>query len=109
GFADNLQSIIVVVGDLSAYPYIKDRHVIYIDSSLAAMQLLLALQTKGLSTCVINWPEIDRNERQIRKIVDIEDYERVIMLIAVGYADENGGVPFSQKKGSDVILRGVRK
>jgi hypothetical protein len=29
--------------------------------------------------------------------------ERVVMLIAVGYADPNGGIPYSQKKSLDVL------
>src|SRR5690606_16867538 len=98
GFAENLTSIVAVVGDLSAYPYERDRHLIYIDGSLAAMQLMLALETLGLSTCSINWPEINANERKIRKVIKLKDYERVVMLLAVGYADQTGGIPYSQKK-----------
>lgn len=36
-FAENLPAMIAIVGDLSAYPYERDRHLIYIDGSLAAM------------------------------------------------------------------------
>jgi Nitroreductase len=107
GFADNLPAMIVIVGDLSAYPYEKDRHLIYIDGSLAAMQLMLALETLGLSTCSINWPEVDANERKIRKVINLKDYERVIMLLAVGYADPSGGIPYSQKKLNQLILEDI--
>src|SRR5690606_24822269 len=31
GFVENIQTLIVVVGDLSAYPFERDRHCIYID------------------------------------------------------------------------------
>ena len=51
GFAQQLPAIIVVVGDLSAYPLERDRHLIYIDAALASMQLMLAAETLGLSTC----------------------------------------------------------
>lgn len=107
GFAENLPAIIAIVGDLSAYPYERDRHLIYIDGSLGAMQLMLALETLGLSSCSINWPEVDASERKIRKIIDLKDYERVVMLLAVGYADNEGGVPFSQKKMNDLILEDI--
>ncbi len=107
GFADNLPSIIAIVGDLSAYPFERDRHLIYIDGSLAAMQLMLALETLGLSTCSINWPEDDRNERRLRRIVELKEYERVVMLLAVGYADPNGGIPYSQKKINTHILENI--
>ncbi|TGG95252.1 nitroreductase family protein [Natronospirillum operosum] len=109
GFAENLPAMIVVVGDLSAYPYERDRHLIYIDGSLAAMQLMLALETLGLSTCSINWPEVDSSEQKIRKIIKLKDYERIVMLLAVGYADAYGGIPYSQKKESQLILEDISR
>lgn len=107
GFAENLPAIIAIVGDLSSYPKERDRHLIYIDGSLAAMQLMLALETLGLSTCSINWPEVSSNERKIRKIIKLQYYERVIMLLAVGYADQTGGIPYSQKKQNQLILEDI--
>lgn len=98
GFVEGIPSLIVVIGDFSAYPLERDRHCIYIDSSLASMQLMLALETMGLSTCPINWPDIEFREQLMQKELGLEDYERPIMLLAVGYADPAGGVPYSQKK-----------
>jgi nitroreductase len=107
GFADNLQCIVAVVGDLSAYPFERDRHIIYIDASLASMQFMLACETTGLSTCPINWPDIESRERMLEKKLGLDIHERTIMLIAVGYGAADGGVPFSQKKGNDILMREV--
>lgn len=107
GYAENLPAMIVIVGDLSAYPYERDRHLIYIDGSLAAMQLMLALETLGLSTCSINWPEVNSRERKIRKVIELKDYERVVMLLAVGYADTTGGIAYSQKKENHLVLEDI--
>lgn len=101
GFANNFQSLIVVVGDLSAYPMEKDRHIIYIDSALAVMQLQLALETLGLSSCTINWPDIERHERQMAELLQLADYQRPTMLVAVGYANADALVPYSAKKTVD--------
>ena len=109
GYAANLPAIIAVVGDLSAYPFERDRHLIYIDGSLAAMQLMLALETLGLSSCPINWPEVDTSERKIRKIINLKGYEKIVMLLAVGYADKDGGIPYSQKKMHNLILEDISK
>lgn len=108
GFNDNIPSIIVVIGDLSSYEFERDRHLIYIDSSLAVMQLLLALEVQGISSCPINWPEVPKSEHEIRKLIKLEDYERVIMLIAVGYPDPVGGIPYSQKKNSSNLLKVIK-
>jgi nitroreductase len=107
GFAENLQCVIAVVGDLSAYPFERDRHIIYIDASLAAMQFMLACETMGLSTCPINWPDVEVRERMLEKKLELETHERTVMLIAVGYGASDGGVPFSQKKGNDILMKEV--
>jgi len=98
GFHDNLPCVIAVVGDLGCYPEARDRHVVYIDGSLATMQLMLALESLGLSSCSINWPDVEERERQLAKILGLAYYERTVMLLAVGYADPTGGIPYSDKK-----------
>lgn len=98
GFAYQLPAVVIVVGDLSAYPMERDRHLIYIDASLASMQFMLAAETLGLATCPINWPDVDASEADLRRIVTLPPHERVVMLIAIGYADDGGGVPYSRKK-----------
>lgn len=106
GFSHNFQSVIVVVGDLSAYPFEKDRHIIYIDSGLAVMQLQLALETQGLGSCAINWPDIERHERRMARELDLEPYQRPVMLLAVGYPQKDALVPYSAKKtAADLIER----
>ncbi|MDZ7901618.1 MAG: nitroreductase family protein [Rheinheimera sp.] len=98
GYAHNIPAILAVVGDLSAYPLERDRHVIYIDASLANMQLMLALETLGLASCAINWPDIENYELKIGQLLALKPFERVVMLIAVGYQDPDGLVPHSEKK-----------
>ncbi len=107
GFADNIPCLLVVVGDLSCYPAERDRHVIYIDASLATMQLMLALETLGLSTCPINWPDIEFREQQMQQKLGLAVYERPVMLLAVGYADPQGGIAFSQKKDDQLLVREI--
>jgi len=105
GFADNLPCVITIVGDLSAYPAERDRHLIYIDGSLAAMQLMLAFESLGLSTCPINWPDIEQAENKMQDLLGLKDYERPIMLLAVGYAKDKGCIPYSQKKNPDLLIK----
>ena len=105
GFSQNFPALIVVVGKLRAYYSERDRHVIYIDASLASMSLMYALETLGLSSCPINWPDIASKERQMRQVLDLEPDEKVVMLISFGYPHPEGMVPFSQKKSLAEIRR----
>jgi nitroreductase len=103
GYAQNIPTIVVVVGHLHAYFHPRDRHLIYIDSSLASMGFMYALETLGLSSCPINWPDIPSRERKMAKALSLTPDQRPIMLIAVGYPDPEGAVAFSQKHSLDTI------
>jgi nitroreductase len=105
GYAKQLPSLVVLIGDFSAFEHERDRHLPYIDGSLAAMQFMLSLETLGLSSCPINWPDVETLERRMQRELQLERYERPIMLIAVGYADPEGGIAYSAKKDSSILLR----
>ncbi len=98
GFSQNFPTITVLIGNLEAYFDERDRHVIYIDASLAAMSFMLALETLGLSSCPINWPDVSSFENQMKEILGLQKNERPIMLISCGYPDKEALVPFSEKK-----------
>lgn len=104
GFSSQIPTLLVVVGDLSAYPAERDRHVIYIDGALASMQLMLALDTLGLASCPINWPDVEALERKMDAFLRLQPWQRPVMLIAIGYPDPAGGVPFSAKKSVGQLL-----
>lgn len=103
GYVEGIPMIIVVVGNLDAYFDERDRHVIYIDASLANMTLMLALETLGLSSCSINWPDVEKLEIGMEKALTLEKHQRPIMLIAVGYPDPNGKVAYSEKRDLELL------
>ena len=103
GFSENFPAVIAVVGRLRAYFHERDRHVIYIDASLASMALMYALETLGLSSCPINWPDQEPHETKMAELLGLEPDERVVMLISLGYPDPEGMVAYSHKKPLDQI------
>ena len=78
---------------------------IYIDGALAAMSFVLALETLGLSSCMINWPDVEQQERKLARLLHLEPDERPVMQIAIGYPDPLGLVPYSGKKSLERIRR----
>jgi len=103
GYADNLPMVIVVTGDLSDYFSARDRHTIYIDASLSVMAFMYALETLGLSSVAINWPDFGLLESKMKKKLNLQTYERPIILLGVGYAKTEGRIPCSQKKPLDLM------
>jgi len=100
-YAHQIPCIVVLVGQLRAFASEADRHVIYIDASLAAMSFELALETLGLSSCSINWRDDQKLNDQIASLMGLGSDEVVIMMISVGFPDPDGMIPFSQKKSLD--------
>ena len=105
GYGHQIPTIAVVVGRLNHYFSPRDRHVIYVDSALAAMPFMLALETLGLASSVINWPDFEPLEAKMQKALNLDYDERVIMLIAIGWPDPDGLVAYSEKKSLDVVRR----
>lgn len=103
GYASSISSIVVLVGDMSAFADDRDRHLIYIDGCLAAMSFILGLEAQGISTCCINWPDLADRERAMADLLGLNPWEKPIMLIAYGYADDTGLAPYSQKKPIDAV------
>lgn len=103
GYRHQVPAVVVVKGNLDSYFSPRDRHNIYVDSALASMGFMYALETLGLASSVINWPDFEPLEAKMAKTLGLLPHERVIMLIAVGYADPEGIIPFSQKKSLDVL------
>lgn len=103
GYSQQIPCLAVLVGDLSKFASSRDRHNIYVDGGLSAMNFIMALETLGLSSCCINWPDFFPLEIKMSKKLKLEKFERVIMLIAIGYPDENNKVPYSKKRMTDEI------
>ena len=105
GWVHNIPTFVVIVGSLAAFFSERDRHTIYTDGCLAAMSFLLALESLGLSSCCVNWPDIAEREERMEAALGLAPHERPVMCIAVGYPDAAGLVPFSQKRPSEALLR----
>lgn len=105
GFSHQFPMLAVVIGDLSNYRDTRDRHVIYIDAALAAMSFMFALEALGLSSCPINWPDIEERESQMDQVLELPPYQRPVMLISIGFAEPEGLVPYSEKKSIKEISR----
>ena len=105
GFTEDLPCVVAVIGDLGAFYSDRDRHLIYIDASLAAMSFMLGLETLGLSSCALNTPGDETVERRLCLELGLRPYERPIMLIALGYPNPAGLVPRSEKKPLNQLRR----
>ena len=105
GYGQNIPAVIVLIGQQRNFMHERDRHLIYIDGALAAMSFAFALESLGLASCLINWPDVEELEAKLAKLIHLEPDERPVMLIGFGYPDPEGLVAASVKKNIDGISR----
>ncbi|MGH8664169.1 MAG: nitroreductase family protein [Burkholderiales bacterium] len=105
GFGERIPLLLVITADADGFFDASERNQPYIDAGLFVMTLLLALQARGLSTCCLNWcitnPGLDV---KAHRHGSIPENERIIMYIAVGYADQNALVPRSVRRNIESFM-----
>ncbi len=104
GFGDDLPCLMVVVGDLSMFAEPRDRHLIYIDASLATMQFLLALTAQRLGGVPINWPDVPENHQAVRDLLNLAPHQVPIMLVGIGVPKPTAKIAYSAKRTADEAL-----
>lgn len=104
GFYHQIPLVAVLIGQHRGYEHERDRHAIYVDGGLFATGFIMALEGLGLNTCCINWPELRDRNVKMRSLIHLDDDERVIMLIAVGYGNPGQLVPRSHKRGIESVV-----
>ncbi|MCC5829617.1 MAG: nitroreductase family protein [Phycisphaeraceae bacterium] len=84
GFSNEVRNLFVVTSEITAWSASSSRNQDYIDGSLFAMNLLLALHARGLAACPLNIAFRNSKERRLRRCGGIPDSERLLMLISFG-------------------------
>ncbi|MFJ5954515.1 nitroreductase family protein [Paenarthrobacter sp. NPDC092416] len=104
GFSHQIPLLGVLIGQHRGYEHHRDRHAIYVDGGLFATGFILSLESLGLSSCCINWPEIPSLNRRMSEALSLQKDERVIMLIAIGYGTDGQEVPRSHKRNMGTVV-----
>lgn len=104
GFLDGIPVLIPVVGRMASFRHARDRHLIYTDSGLFLGHFILALESLGLSSCVLNWTPDWKNDREAIEALNLGLDNTIVCLLAVGYRKDIS-VPVSTKKSVQNITR----
>jgi nitroreductase len=92
GFSENVPNLFVVAFELPGWGGPKQRNQGYIDASLFAMALMFACHSMGVSSCPLNLAISNKTERAIRQRGNIPRLQRLVMMVAFGYPDDEHGV-----------------
>lgn len=61
-------------------------------------QAILAQETMGLSSYVINWPDMEESEQFMQDLLDLVPDERPVLLTAAGFTYSDGLVAYFQNE-----------
>jgi nitroreductase len=104
GFGESIGAVLIVCADTRGCTTIDERHVAYVDGSLFAMTLVLALHAAGLGTCMLNWAEACDQDARLRSEFKIPDHLTVVTFIGVGHLPETLEVAASNAPAAQELI-----
>jgi nitroreductase len=108
-FGKNIPNLIIVTADLNGFFSANERYQHWIDGGLLSMSLMYAFHSLGIATCALNWSQSPKYDKLLRKAVNIKPNHTVIMMIAVGYPNENNKVCISSRRPFEEVYSTLEK
>lgn len=98
GFGDRIPNLMIITTDLKAFMPGQEHYQHWIDGGLFSMSLIYALHSLGVASCCLNWSQSPTNDRLLRTQVNIKPNHTVVMMLAVGWPDEQNNVCISARR-----------
>lgn len=103
GFTESINQLLIVTTDVSRFTKLESNQV-FIDGGLFSMNLLLALHSQEIGSCCLNTCVPYMKEKEIKKIGNIPNNERLIMMIGIGKLKDNYEVAISDRIATHQLL-----
>ena len=97
GFGHLASVALVVTCNLEAFSGRGERNQPYIDGGMFAMSLLYAFHSLGLGACPLAWSSNSSSDKNMRRALNINQSEAIIMMIAVGHLPDTFEVARSHR------------
>jgi len=88
GFGDDVRTLLVVTADLSCVRWGWERHDIWTNGGIFAMNLCYALHHAGLAHCILHWSVPPEADRSARALLALPEEEEIVLLVACGEPPE---------------------
>ncbi|HEY6143540.1 MAG TPA: nitroreductase family protein [Flavobacterium sp.] len=104
GFTDSINKLLIVSVDTRKFTQLESNQ-IFVDGGLFSMNLLLSLHSQKIASCCLNLCVPYIIENKIKKLANIPQAERLIMMIGIGKFKENFEVAISDRRDLTDILK----
>ena len=104
GFGHLAPHVAIITADEECFFDASERHEPYIDGGLFSMSFILALRAQHVASCCLNWCVSPETDRRAHALFSLPQSQRIVMLMAIGYAPEECAVPRSPRRGLEQVL-----
>lgn len=105
GYPQMPEVLLAITVSNNTYLSPVERNQGFVDGGLFAMSVLYGLEQEGLAAVALNACLYTKDQKAIRKILDIDDSEVIIMFMAIGSFPDESVVPVSDRKPAETFLR----
>lgn len=109
GFGENAAAVFVITSELGAFNRAGERNQAYVDGGIFAQTFALGMHALGFGTCCLNWSKSAREDRKLRRVINIPVSEVVIALFVAGCLRDEFVVAASPRRPTDEILCRLQK
>jgi nitroreductase len=103
GFTENIRALFVITTDLCYFTNLEYNQV-FVEGGIFSMNLVHSLHARGIGSCCLNLCVPFVREKIIKETAGIGNNERLIMMIGIGYYNDNNLVAYSNRKDTNDIL-----
>lgn len=94
---DNINYFLITF-DISANYFIGERNQGWFNAGLMTMNFVNALHSLGIGSCCIQFGNTFQEEKDMKKLLDLPESERIAIIVACGYYSDNSRIPYSTRK-----------
>ncbi len=105
GFTEKIPQLIIISADLKLYSGIHERNQCYIDGGIFALSLTYALHFYKVGSCLLNWASSKKEDKSLRKILNIPKNEVIIVIMSVGRIPNKSSIPVSARRPTKSIFK----
>lgn len=104
GYQQMPEVLLTITVSNNAFLSPVERNEAFVDGGLFAMSVLYGLEYEGLAAVPLNAMMYAKDQRAVRRLLDIDDAEMIIMFMAVGDLRIETVVPISDRKPADTFV-----
>lgn len=105
GYEKNVNQLLILVSNKNYFFSIGERNQMYIDGGIYLMNLLYSLHFYKIAACPANWGKCVRDDKKIRKYVNIPMSEQIICMIPIGIATQTITYAHSERRRAEETLK----